>query len=91
MVIECCAQERAYLKFYGLLSERLCLLKDVYKHNYEKQFDLQYIKLHRLETNKLRNIPNLYAHLLYTEAIDWMVLNVIKLTQEDTIVSSRIF
>ena len=91
MVIECCVQERTYLKFYGLLSERLCLLKDVYKHNYEKQFDLQYIKLHRLETNKLRNLANLYGHLLYTEAIDWMVLSVIKLTEEDTTASSRIF
>jgi pre-mRNA-splicing factor CWC22 len=91
MIIECCVQERTYLKFYGLLSERLCLIKDVYKHNYEKQFDLQYIKLHRLETNKLRNLANLYAHLLYTEAIDWMVLSVIKLTEDDTTASSRIF
>ena len=91
MIIECCVQERTYLKFYGLLSERLCLLKDVYKHNYEKQFDLQYIKLHRLETNKLRNLANLYGHLLYTEAIDWIVLSVIKLTEEDTTASSRIF
>ena len=91
MIIECCVQERTYLKFYGLLSERLCLLKDVYKHNYEKQFDLQYIKLHRLETNKLRNLANLYGHLLYTEAIDWMVLSTIKLTEEDTTASSRIF
>ena len=91
MIIECCVQERTYLKFYGLLSERLCLLKDVYKHNYEKQFDLQYIKIHRLETNKLRNLANLYAHLLYTEAIDWMVLSMIKLTEEDTTASSRIF
>ena len=91
MIIECCVQERTYLKFYGLLSERLCLLKDVYKHNYEKQFDLQYIKLHRLETNKLRNLANLYAHLLFTEAIDWIVLSVIKLTEEDTTASSRIF
>ena len=91
MIIECCVQERTYLKFYGLLSERLCLLKDVYKHNYEKQFDLQYIKLHRLETNKLRNLANLYSHLLYTEAIDWMVLSAIKLTEDDTTASSRIF
>ena len=91
MIIECCVQERTYLKFYGLLSERLCLFKDVYKHNYEKQFDLQYIKLHRLETNKLRNLANLYGHLLYTEAVDWMILSVIKLTEDDTTASSRIF
>ena len=44
-----------------------------------------------METNKLRNLANLYGHLLYTEAIDWMVLSVIKLTEEDTTASSRIF
>jgi len=53
------------------------ILKDVYKNNYEKQFDIQYIKLHGLEKNKLRNLANLYGHLLYTETIDWMVLNVL--------------
>ena len=91
MIIECCIQERTYLRFHGLLSERLCKLKDSYKKNYENEFYEQYTKLHRLDTNKIRNLSKLYAHLLYTFAIDWKILSIIKLTVEDTTASSRIF
>ena len=91
MIIECCVQERTYLRFYGLLSERLCNLNEIYKKNYETEFENQYIKIHRLETNKLRNLSKLYAHLLYTNAIEWSILKIIKLTEDDTTSSSRIF
>ena len=91
MIIQCCIQERTYLRFYGLLSERLCMIKEVYKICFEKQFEAQYDKIHRLETNKLRNLAKLFAHLLYTDSIDWSVFIVIKLTEEDTTSSSRIF
>lgn len=46
---------------------------------------------HRLETNKLRNVARLFGHLLATDAIPWSVLGVIRLTEEDTTSSSRIF
>lgn len=91
MIIQCCIQERTYLRFYGLLAERFCLIKEVYKQNFETQFEAQYLKIHRLETNKLRNLAKLFAHLLYTDAIDWTVFKCIKLTEEDTTSSSRIF
>jgi pre-mRNA-splicing factor CWC22 len=29
MIVECCSQERTYLRFYGLLAERFCKLKPV--------------------------------------------------------------
>ena len=47
--------------------------------------------LPRLETNKLRNVARMFAHLLYSDAIPWSVLAVIRLTEEDTTSSSRIF
>merc|ERR1712106_66505 len=31
MVIECCAQERTYLRFYGSLGERFCMIKNEYQ------------------------------------------------------------
>jgi pre-mRNA-splicing factor CWC22 len=31
MIIECCAQERTYLRFYGLLAERFCLIDRAYQ------------------------------------------------------------
>ena len=91
MIIECCIQERSYPRFFGLLAERLCVIKDIFKQNFEMQFENQYIKVHRFETNKLRNLAKLFAHLLYTNAIDWSVFRIIKLTEEDTTASSRIF
>lgn len=91
MIIECCIQERTYLRFYGLLAERFCLIKDVYKQNFEIQYENQYNIVHRLETNKLRNLAKLFAHLLFTDAIDWSVFKIVKFTEEDTTSSSRIF
>jgi pre-mRNA-splicing factor CWC22 len=91
MIIDCCVQERTYLRFYGLLAERFCVINETYKQNFEYQFELQYLKIHRLETNKLRNLAKFFAHLLYTDAIDWEVFKSVKLTEEDTTSSSRIF
>lgn len=45
----------------------------------------------RLETNKLRNVAKLFAHLVGTDAISWEVIRCIRLTMEDTTASSRIF
>ncbi|KAL0370380.1 UNVERIFIED_CONTAM: Pre-splicing factor CWC22 [Sesamum angustifolium] len=44
--------------------------------------------IHRLETNKLRNVAKFFAHLLGTDALPWHVLAYIRLTEEDTTSSS---
>ncbi len=54
-------------------------------------FQKQYSVIHRLETNKLRNVSCLFAHLLATDALPWSALTAIRLTEEDTTSSSRIF
>jgi pre-mRNA-splicing factor CWC22 len=50
-----------------------------------------YKTVHRLEIGKLRNVAKIFAHLLFTDAINWPVLSVIKLNEHDTTSSSRIF
>ena len=40
---------------------------------------------------KLRNVGKLFAHLLFTDAISWEVMNVIHLNENETTSSSRIF
>lgn len=91
MIIECCSQERTYIKYYGLLAQRFAFLSQTYQVLFEESFAFQYAHIHRLETNKLRNIAKLFAHLMATDAISWGVLQVIRLTEEDTTSSSRIF
>nr|GLL31797.1 pre-mRNA-splicing factor CWC22 homolog [Ipomoea trifida] len=91
MLLECCSQERTYLRNYGLWGQRFCMINKVYQENFEKCFVQQYSTIHRLETNKLRNVALFFAHLLATDALHWHVLAYIRLTEEDTTSSSRIF
>ena len=58
---------------------------------FEECFAKQYALIHRLETNKLRNVAKFFAHQLYNDAISWAVLSAIRLTEDETTSSSRIF
>ncbi|KAG8432503.1 hypothetical protein GDO86_016954 [Hymenochirus boettgeri] len=91
MILDCCAQQRTYEKFFGLLAGRFCLLKKEYMEAFEGIFREQYETIHRLETNKLRNVAKMFAHLLYTDSVPWSVLECINLSEETTTSSSRIF
>jgi pre-mRNA-splicing factor CWC22 len=63
----------------------------LFQATFEDCFAKQYAIIHRLETNKLRNVAKLFAHLLSVDAISWGVLGCIRLTEDDTTSSSRIF
>ncbi|XP_037345107.2 pre-mRNA-splicing factor CWC22 homolog [Pungitius pungitius] len=91
MILDCCAQQRTYEKFFGLLAGRFCLLKKEYMESFEGIFAEQYETIHRLETNKLRNVARLFAHLLYTDSVPWSVLECVRMSEETTTSSSRIF
>ncbi len=91
MVLECCMQDRTYLAYYGHIGQRFCVLNPTYVDLYSQLFSNQYDQVHRLEQAKLRNLACFFAHLYYTNAIDWRVLNCITLTEEMTTASSRIF
>lgn len=91
MVIECCSQERSYSTFYGLVGERFSKLNRVWTDALEQAFVNYYTTIHRYETNRLRNISRFFGHMLATDAISWIVLECVKINEEDTTSSSRIF
>ena len=91
MIIECCSQERTFLRYYGLVSGRFCLLHERWQDAFESAFATQYNTIHRLETNKLRNVAKLFGHLLHTDSMSWSVLSCIHLNEDETTSSSRIF
>ncbi|CAG0887789.1 unnamed protein product [Darwinula stevensoni] len=91
MILDCCAQQRTYEKFFGLLAQRFCQINKIYVDPFERIFHDAYDTCHRFDTNKLRNVSRFFAHLLFTDAIQWMVLCNIRLNEEDTTSSSRIF
>jgi len=53
--------------------QRFCMLDRKYVTPFQRMFAEQYDVIHRLETNKLRNVAKLFAHLLHTDAISWEV------------------
>lgn len=91
MVLECCMQERTYLRFYGLTAQRLCLSAEIFQRLFSQVFETQYETLHRLDVNKIRNAAKFFGHLLFTDSIDWSCVRCILLTEEETTSSSRIF
>ncbi|KAH3911037.1 hypothetical protein HBH56_139680 [Parastagonospora nodorum] len=91
MIVECASQERTYEKFYGMVGERFCKLNRMWTDLFEEGFAHYYETIHRFETNRLRIIAQFFAHLLASDGIGWHVFQVIKLNEEDTTSSSRIF
>ncbi|KAI9734530.1 MAG: pre-mRNA-splicing factor cwc22 [Cirrosporium novae-zelandiae] len=91
MIIECCAQERTYSKFYGLIGERFAKLNRLWTDEFETAFAKYYDTIHRYETNKLRNIARFFGHMLSSDATGWHVMSIIHLNEEETTSSSRIF
>lgn len=91
MIMDCCAQERTYEKFYGQLAQTFCMIHQKYLSPFEELFGEQYTSIHRLESAKLRNVALLFSHLLHSDAISWQVLGVVQLTEQDTTSSGRVF
>ncbi|KAG9103624.1 pre-mRNA-splicing factor cwc22 [Ceratobasidium sp. 370] len=91
MIVECCSQERSYSSFYGLIGERFCKLNRVWCESFEEAFATYFDTIHRYETNRLRNIARFFGHLLANDGISWAVFSVVKVNEEDTTSSSRIF
>ncbi|KAH7049270.1 hypothetical protein B0J12DRAFT_664672 [Macrophomina phaseolina] len=91
MIIECASQERTYDKFYGLIGERFAKLNRLWRDLFEESFMKYYNTIHRYEANRLRIIAQFFGHLLSSDAIGWHVLSVVRLNENDTTSSSRIF
>ncbi|KAG0377458.1 pre-mRNA-splicing factor cwc22 [Mortierella sp. AD032] len=91
MIIECCSQERTYEKFYGLVGERFSKINRDWSEAFKECFATNYETIHRLETNPLRNVAKYFGHLMSTDGLPWDVLSVIRLNEEETTSSSRIF
>ncbi|KAJ3526969.1 hypothetical protein NMY22_g9954 [Coprinellus aureogranulatus] len=91
MIIECCSQERSYSTFYGLVGERFSRLNRVWTDCFEQAFRTYYDTIHRYETNRLRNIARFFGHMFASDAISWTCFECVKMNEDDTTSSSRIF
>ncbi|KKF95653.1 Pre-mRNA-splicing factor cwc22 [Ceratocystis platani] len=91
MIMECCAQEHTYQKFFGLIGERFAKLNRTWTDLFEKQFATTYETIHRFETNRLRNVARFFGHMFAFDGLGWHIFSVIHLNEDETTSSSRIF
>lgn len=91
MVIECCSQERTFMRYYGLIGKQFCMLDRVYVARFEEAFAAHYSTIHQFDSRKIRNMANFYAFLLCGDALPFSIFGVVVLCEEETTSSSRIF
>ena len=41
MLVECCSNERSYLRYYGLMGQRFCMMHRKYQHAFDEVFHTQ--------------------------------------------------
>ena len=91
MVVECCAQQRSYTRFYGLVAERFCAIDARYAQHFVALFYRAYDTIHLRDLGQIRNVGLLFAHLLQAGALPWTALHVVRMNERDSTPSSRIF
>ncbi|CAN6275317.1 unnamed protein product [Urochloa humidicola] len=93
MLVECCRKEKACnTGFYGRIGQRLCAIDGAYQTGFEACFAGQYAAAHRMATDELRAAAGFFAGLLAAGALPWRgILGRVRVTEEDTTSSSRIF
>lgn len=91
MVIKCCAQEKTYSKYFGVIGDKICSFNESWHQQFVKQFKTYFESIHHYENNQLRNIGKFFGHLFASDklAIE-MCWDEIKLTEADTNSASRV-
>lgn len=91
MLLKCCTQEKTYSKFYGLIGEELIVRNNHWKKAFDEVFTNTYQNCDKFETSLLRNIGKFWGHMLASDKMGWEIFGIVKLTEEDTTSSGRIF
>ncbi|KAF2461355.1 armadillo-type protein [Lineolata rhizophorae] len=91
MIVQCAAQEQTYQKFYGLMAERFCKLNRLWMDLFEAEFIRQHETIHRLSEKEIRITAQLFAHLFAEDAINFSALSCVRVNEDDSNASTRIF
>lgn len=91
MIVKCCAQEKVYSKYYGIIGECLVVMGKAWSGAFQQLFKENYENCYKFETALLRNIGAFWGHMLASDKLGWECLSAVKLTEKDTTSSGRIF
>ncbi|KAI3973717.1 hypothetical protein MKX01_031137 [Papaver californicum] len=67
MLLECCSQERTYLRYYGLLGQRFCMINRIHQENFEKCSTLACVGLYPLDRGGYYFIFSYLHKILFQE------------------------
>ncbi|KAM9888807.1 hypothetical protein OXX79_012612, partial [Metschnikowia pulcherrima] len=92
MVVKCCAQEKTYSKYFGVVGERICRSSELLGRAFVAQFQALYDTIHQYEGAQLRNMGKLFGHLIAIDTLPLRgTLGYILLTETDTSSAGRVF
>lgn len=92
MIIKCCAQEKTYSKYFGVIGEKMCRVSRNWHHTFTQQFVEKYNTIYQFEGAQLRNLGKFFGHLLAADSLaPQETLGHIELTEEKTSSASRVF
>ena len=92
MVVKCCAQEKTYSKYFGVIGEIVCRLSSKWQQTVTQQFREKYDTIFQFEGAQLRNIGKFFGHLLAADVLAVSdTLGHIVLTEQETSSAGRVF
>lgn len=92
MIIKCCAQEKTYSKYFGVIGEKICRMSRHWHDTFVGQFQQKYSTIYQYEGAQLRNIGKFFGHLLAADILEPQnTLGCIVLTEKDTTSAGRVF
>lgn len=90
MIVKCCAQEKTYSKYFGVIGEKLCRVR--WRDVFAKQFDDKYGTIFQYEGPQLRNMGRFFGHLIAADALlPQETLGRIELLEGKTTSAGRVF
>lgn len=91
VIIECCSQEKTFLRPYGLLGQRFCMMDEIYVSKFEELFATHYATIHQFKVRKILNMANFYSFLFACDSLPWSTFQIVRIVESETTQSSRIF
>ena len=91
MIVETCNRDTWMNQFYPNVAQRLCMLDKKWQDAFCRCFIDQFEKIHQLATLRIKINAMFFAYLFAVDCLPWEILGIVRLTENDTTSSSRIF
>lgn len=92
MIVKCCAQEKTYSKYFGVIGEKMSGMSQEWNDTFTKEFQQKYDTCYRYEGSQLRNMGKFFGHMIASDNLrPQETLGHVELTETATNSASRVF